>query len=86
MVNMADSEVLKWWHRNETKLPNWVNACEQVLLVQPSSAAVERVFSLLQNSFQKQQESAMEDYIKSSLMLQCNKRNCLFLIIVLQKI
>ena len=86
MVNMADSEVLEWGHRNETKLPNCANACKQVLLDQPSSAAVERVLSLLQNSFQKQQESAMEDYIESSLMLQYNKRNCLFLIIVLLKI
>ena len=75
MANMADSEVLEWWHRNEMKLPNWANACKQALLIQPSSAAVERVFSLLQNSFQKQKESAMEDYIESSLMLQYNKRN-----------
>ena len=45
------------------------------LVVNPSSAAVERVFSLLNNSFKKQQELSMEDYIESSLMLQYNKRN-----------
>ena len=36
----------------------------------PSSAAAERVFSLLQNSFQEQQFSALEDYIETSIMLQ----------------
>ena len=43
-----------------------------VLLFQPSSAAAERVFSLLQNSFQEQQFSALEDYIETSIMLQYN--------------
>ena len=72
---MADSEVLDWWHRNEMKFPNWANACKQALIIQLSSGTIERVFSLLQNSFQKQKKSAMEDYIESSLMLQYNKRN-----------
>ena len=35
----------------------------------------ERVFSLLNNSFHKFQESSMEDCIESSLMLQYNKRD-----------
>ena len=38
-------------------------ACQQVLLCQPSSAAVERVFSLLKNSFGKQQSSALEECV-----------------------
>ena len=43
------------------------------LLVQPSSAAAERVFSLLQNSFSQRQSSSLEDYIETSLMLQYNR-------------
>ena len=35
-------------HQND--LPAWAEACKLVLLVQPSSAAAERVFSLLENS------------------------------------
>ena len=30
-------------------IPGWANACKLVLLIQPSSAAAERVFSLLEN-------------------------------------
>ena len=45
-------------------------ACKYVTLIQPSSAAAERDFSLLANSLS--QESALEDYIEASLMLQYN--------------
>ena len=61
-----------WWKQHEIELPNWSRACKMVLLFQPSSAAAERVFSLLQNSFQEQQFSALEDYIETSIMLQYN--------------
>ena len=60
---MKQTKVLEWWKSNESKLPHWAEACKCALLVQPSSAAVERVFSLLNNSFSKQQEHSMEDYI-----------------------
>ena len=43
--------------------------------IQPSSAAAERVFSLLQSSFGKQQEQSLEDYIELSVMMQYNYRN-----------
>ena len=42
--------------------------------IQPSSAAFERVFSLLKNSFGVQQDNALKDYVEASLMLQFNKR------------
>lgn len=69
-----DIETLKWWARQEEKLPNWAAACRQVLLCQPSSAAVERVFSTLQNSFGDQQSRALEDYVELALMLQHNRK------------
>ena len=37
-------------------------AVKQVLLVQPSSAAAERAFSLLSAAFSDQQDSALADY------------------------
>ena len=46
-------------------------ACK-VALVQPSSSAAERVFSLLTNSFGVQQDLALQDYIECSIMLQYN--------------
>ena len=35
-------EVLEWWDKQE-ELSHWAAACQQVLLCQPSSAAVESV-------------------------------------------
>ena len=52
---------------------NFAKVNKLVLLVQPSSAAAERVFSLLQNSFSQRQSSSLEDYIETSLMLQYNR-------------
>ena len=43
-------------------------------LLQPSSGAAERVFSVLNNSFGKRQLSTLEDYVEASVMLQYNKR------------
>ena len=40
-------EVTDWWKSHENELPSWAKL---ILLVQPSSASAERVFSLLQNS------------------------------------
>ena len=44
-----------------------------IILVQPSSAAAERVFSTLQNSFSQEQNSSLEDYFSTSIMLQYNR-------------
>ena len=65
-------DILQWWNQNESALPCWAAAARKVLLVQPSSAASERVFSLLKASFNPQQQSSLQDYIETSLMLQYN--------------
>ena len=67
-------ESVEWWKIHATELPMWSDAAQLVLLVQPSSAASERVFSLLNSSFKDQQDSSLRDYVETSLMLQYNKR------------
>ena len=67
-------DVLEWWKGHERELPHWSAAFKLIALVQPSSAACDRVFSLLSSSFSAQQESALEDYIQLSVMLQYNHR------------
>ena len=69
----ADISPLEWWKRNASDLPHWAEATRKILLLQPSSAAAERVFSLLQNLFGEQQDNSLQDYIECSLMLQYNK-------------
>ena len=65
---------LEWWKQNAPVLPRWSSAARKILLVQPSSAAAERVFFLLKASFGEQQDSCLQDYVEASLMLQFNKR------------
>ena len=44
------------------------------LLVQPSSAAAERVFSILKACFNEQENCALVDYLQASVMSQYHKR------------
>ena len=64
---------LEVWKRHALSLPSWAVAAQKVLLLHPSSAASERVFSFLNSSFGHQQYSTLQDYIETSLMLQYNK-------------
>ena len=69
-----DYDTLSWWKGHSHDLPYWSAAAQNVILVQPSSATSERVFSLLKASFGPQQDCSLQDYVESSLMLQFNKR------------
>jgi hypothetical protein len=65
---------LDWCKDNASTLPHWSKCAKKIFLLQPSSAAAERVFSLLNSSFGERQDNALKDYIEASLMLQYNKR------------
>ena len=67
-----DFDQLQWWKLHAATLPNWSAAAKKMILIQPSSAAAERVFSLLKTSFG--QDMALQDYIEASIMLQYSKR------------
>jgi hypothetical protein len=67
-------KTLRWWRGRIKSLPNWVLALRGVLAHSPSSAAAERVFSILNNSFDNDQKRAKADYMEISLQLQYNKR------------
>ena len=64
----------KWWETHQEQLPHWASAYRKVILIQPSSVAAERVFSILTSSFGHLQTSSLEDYVSPSVMLQYNKR------------
>ena len=70
-VQREDDKV-KWWARNVKTLPKWAAVVRKILLVQPSSGAAERVFSLLNSNFSKGQEAALEETVKASIMLKYN--------------
>lgn len=65
---------MPWWEDGSPNLPSWSSAVLKVVLVQPSSAAAERVFSLLVTMFGDQQYDTLEDYVEAALMLRVNDR------------
>ena len=67
-----EDEILRWWARQHT-LPCWQSAVKKLLLVQPSPAAAERVFSILNSCFGDDQVSSLEDYIELAVMLRCSR-------------
>ena len=66
------TDPLVWWKAHSSDLPHWSAAVVDILLVQPSSAAAERAFSLLKASFGPQQDASLNDYIEAAIMLQYN--------------
>ena len=67
----SEDEKVSWWAAHRDTLPHWAALVKQLLLIQPSSAAAERVFSLL-SSLSSQQDRALEDYIEASVMIRYN--------------
>lgn len=67
---------MAWWSRNQLHedLAAFVTALKPVVVVQPSSAAAERVFSVLTTTLDDSQLSALHDQIELSLMMRYNNR------------
>ena len=63
---------VQWWATHAAALPNWSAGVKKILLLQPSSASVEQVFSLLQNAFSKHQEAVLKETVEKSVMLSYN--------------
>ena len=70
----VDADKLEWWKNHAVQQPFWCTGCRAILLIQPSSATTEQVFSLLSNGFKENQQNALEDYISTSVMLQYNSK------------
>ena len=68
-----DCDTLMFWKQYANNIPKWKEVAAKILLLQPSSAAAERVFSLLKSSFRDQQLKSLEDYIEALLVIQYNK-------------
>ena len=68
----CEDDKLTWWANHKDTLPHWSSLVKKLLLIQPSSASAERVFSLLTNAFGSQQESSLQDYLEASVMLRYN--------------
>ena len=63
-----------WWQVNADKIPSFAYVLRAVLTNSPNSIPPERVFSILNDSFDDDQDSSMADYIEHSLQSQYNNR------------
>ena len=70
----CEEDKVNWWRQHSDRSPHWSFAVMKVIPVQPSSAAAERVFSIINSSFNDSQDHALVDYIQACAMLQYNKR------------
>ena len=68
-----DYTVFNFWKDHIASVPKWGDFVKNVMLIQPLSGTVERVFSFLNNSFREQQLSSLEEYLKASIMIQYRK-------------
>ena len=67
-------DVKEWWVSMREKLPGFFQVLRAILTHTPNSAAAERLFSILNNSFGSKQTRSRADYIEFSLMKQFNEQ------------
>jgi hypothetical protein len=55
------------------KIPTWYRVACEFAIIRPSSATVERIFSLYESAFSNLQQNALQDYRETAIMLQFNE-------------
>ena len=68
-------EVLLWWRTNGSATGAWAAAARLFVLLQPSSASVERVFSMLRATVSEQQERMLEDQQELRIRIRYSKKS-----------
>ena len=58
-MQVRRGDEMVWWRRHKLSQPHWSSAAYNLALVQPSSAAAERVFSILRSHFDYHQAGAL---------------------------
>ena len=66
------SELWMWWGRQKDTLPTWYACVKLIALLQPSSASVERVYSLVRYHFDDRQSATNMEYLEGSVMSMYN--------------
>jgi hypothetical protein len=64
--------VVAFWKLYEKKLPTWAQMAKKFMTLQPSSAAIERVWSLFSNFFGDNGKNSLIDFIFCVLALKYN--------------
>ena len=64
-----------WWRANGDKVPAFKYVLRAILANSPNSIPPERVFSIINDTFDDDQDSALADYMELSLQKQLNERS-----------
>eukprot|EP00475_Leptophrys_vorax_P010335 TRINITY_DN16952_c0_g1_i1.p1 TRINITY_DN16952_c0_g1~~TRINITY_DN16952_c0_g1_i1.p1 ORF type:complete len:312 (-),score=93.90 TRINITY_DN16952_c0_g1_i1:114-1049(-) len=72
LAENEDKDILQWFCHHKDELKTFFEAAKCAALIQPSSAAAERVFSLLKRLQDHSQTSMLKDYQETSAMLKYN--------------
>ena len=70
----GENAILQWFKNRVQLLPAFAEAARVAAIIQPSSAAAERVFSMLKSLQSDTQTSMLHDYQETSLMLRYNEK------------
>jgi hypothetical protein len=63
---------LSWWKAHASEVASWSEAAHIAFPTLQNSAGAERVFSLLKFQFRSNQDTALSDYIRGSVMFRYN--------------
>ena len=65
----VEYDLWEFWRDNRMRIPHWYSVAKDMTLMQPSSAFMERVFSILRACMDERQESSYSDRIASSALV-----------------
>ncbi|CAM9622053.1 unnamed protein product, partial [Sphacelaria rigidula] len=68
----SDYGLVSFWDDNKTRLASWYLVAIDITRIQPSSAFMERVFSIVTGCLDCRQEKALGDWIESTVMIKYN--------------
>ncbi len=71
-TNLNPAELLTFWSEKSSTVPAWAEAARVFVLLQPSSAAAERAFSVWRTRVSELQTTMLEDRQKLTMQLNCS--------------
>jgi len=74
VADLTAVDVLSWWRANGKAIPTWCTWARKILAISPSSAAVERVFSLLNAYVGSRQDALLDESLETMLILMYNEK------------
>ena len=67
-------QLQRWWRDNAPAVPAWAKAARIAFALTCTSAAAERVFSMVESMFGEEQVRSLADQLQAGVMLRYNKR------------